>query len=166
MGRTLEHADALAVQFDRIEHNINMAARLKSRERRARRRAREARAQEMAAKAGAHENKAASQLQSRRVRGRGGVGASVGGGDKRRPQSAHVREGRRKWGGVGLPHRRALQSVITQRISMNPAGVADGLHAGFEQDQGRWHGVGDKVERHGRFAKSRVGNKKSTAVKK
>ena len=163
MGRTLEHDDALAVQFDRVENNANMATKQTERVQRARRRAREARNAEMAAMAAERANRAVMLVHSRRVRRRGGVGASVGIGDdgerrsrghgsnfkssgtsrsKRRPQSARV------------PSRRAIagKSVISQRISRNPAGVACGLRSGFEVDQGRRGGA---IQRHGKYAKRR-----------
>lgn len=159
MGRSLEHADALAVQFDRIENNASMAVKQSRRVQEARRRAREVRNAEIAAMAAERANRAVTLVHSRRVRGRGGAGESVGGGGggsvggaerkadksgssriKRRPQSAR------------MPSRRAMagKSMIAQRISKNPAGVARGLRSGFELDQGR---LGGAIERHGKFAK-------------
>ena len=48
------------------------------------------------------------------------------------------------------------KSVIAQRISRNPSGVADGLRSGFELDKGRHGGM---IERHGKYAKSRKNKK-------
>jgi hypothetical protein len=140
-----------------------LAVKQEKRERLARRRAREARIEEIAA---ARANRAVSTVRSRRMRGRGGVGASVGVGEdggaavksnrsrsksglsrsKRRPQSARRPSSR------GFVNK----SVIAQRISRNPSGVADGLRSGFELDKGRHGGM---IERHGKYAKSRKNKK-------
>ena len=110
--------------------------------------------------AAARANRAVSTVRSRRMRGRGGVGASVGVGEdggaavklnrsrsksglsrsKRRPQSARRPSSR------GFVNK----SVIAQRISRNPSGVADGLRSGFELDKRRHGGM---IERHGKYAR-------------
>ena len=114
----------------------------------------------MAAMAAERANRAATLVHSRRVRRRGGVGASVGGGGdgERRPRGRNsnfesgTSRSKRRPQSARMPSRRAFagKSVIAQRISRNPAGVARGLRSGFKVDQGR---RGGEISRHGKYAK-------------
>ena len=149
MGRTLDNGDVLAVKFDRNESNMKMHHRQTKREQRARMRAREIRIRSIEAQAATIADRATSLVQSRRSRRKGGVGASVGGGMLNQGKKKHRPASARK-----SSSRAMLGSIISHRISRNPASVANGLISGFEQDRGRWHG-GEKIERHGRYAQAK-----------
>ena len=162
MGRTLTHADALALRFDRNEQNARLAAHREKRTSNARRRAYEARVAAAAALpirrpavsgSNGGRKRVGNAAQQQRPASAGGRARGVGSARARAKARAAAAAG----SGKGRQQRPAsagvvrIGSVISRRISRRPGAVANDVVSRFVVDQGRRGGA---IQRHGKYRAS------------